>query len=168
MKNFLLMSALALALSAPAFAAQDHHGGGHGSSPGGSHTGGHTPLSTGGHRNRGSGHLGNPFGNQPFSVGGHNRGRHDGFDAFRHIGRSPHQYHYGSYRRPHGWYYRNWVLGDILPTLFFSRDYWLNDYYDFGLVSPPPGTMWVRYGDDALLIDRNTGEVIRVVRGVFY
>jgi hypothetical protein len=33
---------------------------------------------------------------------------------------------------------------------------------------PPPGTVWVRYGSDAVLIDRDTGEVIRVVYNIFY
>ena len=33
---------------------------------------------------------------------------------------------------------------------------------------PPPDAVWVRYGDDALLIDRYTGEVIQVEYGVFY
>ena len=33
---------------------------------------------------------------------------------------------------------------------------------------PPPGTVWVRYGNDALLIDRYSGEVIQVVYGIFY
>ena len=182
-KTFLAVaSVLALALSAPAFAAaQDHHGGSHGSSgghAGGGHSGGHgagplgtsghggTPLGTGGHHGGTFGSGGtNPL-NHPF-VGGRNV-RHDRFEIFRHTLRAPHRYHYGSYRRPSGWYYRNWGLGEILPALFFGRQYWLSDYYDFGLQPPPPGCVWVRYGDDALLIDRDTGEVIQVVRGVFY
>src|SRR5690242_5266595 len=95
-------SALAFALSAPAFAAQDHHGGsgshgpraGHtGSGPSGGHGG--TPLGTGGHHRGtlGSGQHGtNPF-NNPF-VGGRNV-RHDRFEIFRHTLRAPHRYHYG-------------------------------------------------------------------------
>jgi Ni/Co efflux regulator RcnB len=31
-----------------------------------------------------------------------------------------------------------------------------------------PGTVWVRYGDDALLIDQYTGEVIQVAYGIFW
>jgi Ni/Co efflux regulator RcnB len=48
------------------------------------------------------------------------------------------------------------------------QDYWLTDFYDFGLTPPPPGTVWVRYGDDALLIDEYNGEVIQVAYNVFY
>jgi len=164
-------SALALTLSAPAFAAHNHGShGSHGSSGGrtGDHTGSHrgSPLGTGG-RHGGTGHHNNPFVIVP---GGHTgfQGHRGGFDIYRHTLRAPHRYHYGSYRRPFGWYYRNWGLGDILPALFFGQQYWLSDYYDFGLEAPPPGTVWVRYGDDALLIDRDTGEVIQVVHGVFY
>ena len=190
MKNVLLAaaSAVALMLSTPSFAAHDHHGGGHGDSTGGHHDnagggGGH-------HRDNGGGgrHDNNPFGgtnpfggNNPFGGahdGGHGgshghhgngwNGHNNGWDIFRHILRSPHQYHHGYYRRPYGWYYRNWVLGDILPSLFWAQEYRLSDYYDYGLEAPPPGCVWVRYGDDALLIDRDTGEIIQVVRGVFY
>ena len=42
-------------------------------------------------------------------------------------------------------------------------------YYGYyGLPYPPPGTVWVRYGDDALLIDQYTGEIVEVIYGLFY
>ena len=56
-----------------------------------------------------------------------------------------------------GWYAQRWTYGQILPSLFWAQDYWLNDYNDFGLVPPPPGTVWVRDGNDALLIDQQSG-----------
>jgi Ni/Co efflux regulator RcnB len=52
--------------------------------------------------------------------------------------------------------------------VFFATDYWINNWTYFGLGAPPPGCVWVRYGNDALLIDEDTGEVIQVVYGVFY
>ncbi len=52
--------------------------------------------------------------------------------------------------------------------MYFVRDYWLDNYEDFGLMDPPDGYTWVRYGPDALLIDEDTGEVVQVVYGVFY
>ena len=72
------------------------------------------------------------------------------------------------YVRPAGWYYRRWTLGAFLPALFFAQQYWINNYAMFTLDPPPPGTIWVRYGNDALLVDRNSGEVIQVVYGIFY
>ncbi len=78
------------------------------------------------------------------------------------------RYRAGTYYRPSGYYYRRWTFGDILPSLFWSNRYWLNNYYAYDLPPPPAGTVWVRYGDDALLIDRFTGEVIQVSYSVFW
>jgi len=82
--------------------------------------------------------------------------------------RPSHRYHAPRYRRPHGWYYRRWSFGDFLPSLFWSNQYWIGNYGLYDLPPPPPGAVWVRYGDDALLIDRYSGEVIDVVYGIFY
>ena len=74
----------------------------------------------------------------------------------------------GPYVRPAGWYYRRWSLGAFLPALFFAQQYWISNYALFALDPPPPGTVWVRYGNDALLVDRATGEIIQIVHGIFY
>lgn len=39
---------------------------------------------------------------------------------------------------------------------------------DYALPPPPPGAVWVRENDDALLIDQDSGEIITVEYGVFY
>lgn len=91
----------------------------------------------------------------------HFRDYHRSFQASR-------RFHAGSYRRPSGWYYRRWTYGQTLPSLFWGQNYWLNDYIDYDLPPPPPGAVWVRYGDDALLIDRYSGEIISAQYGVFY
>ena len=74
----------------------------------------------------------------------------------------------GYYRPPYGYYSRAWVFGDFLPQPWFARDYWLDDFLDFDLPYPPPGFVWVRVGPDALMIDRFTGRVVQVVRGIFW
>jgi len=74
----------------------------------------------------------------------------------------------GVYYRPQGYAYRRWSYGDILPRAFWGSRYWLSNYYSYDLPPPPPGTIWVRYGDDALLIDRYSGEVIQVSYSVFW
>lgn len=81
---------------------------------------------------------------------------------------SPRRYHWNVYRRPAGWYNHRWAYGERLPRGWFARDYWISSFLMFGLMAPPDGYVWVRVGDDALLIDADTGEVIRVVYGVFY
>jgi Ni/Co efflux regulator RcnB len=81
-----------------------------------------------------------------------------------------HHYRYrgNSWRWPSGYRYQRWAFGMTLPSLFWSNNYWINDYSDYGLAYPPPGTVWVRYGNDAILIDRYSGEILEVVYGQFY
>jgi Ni/Co efflux regulator RcnB len=86
---------------------------------------------------------------------------HQAFNAQRRF-RAP------AYRRPPGWYARRWTFGEILPAAFWAQDYWLSNYVDYALPPPPYGATWVRYGDDALLIDEDSGEIITVEYGVFY
>jgi len=42
------------------------------------------------------------------------------------------------------------------------------DYANFALPQPPFGAVWVRVGEDALLVDQTNGQVVSVVYGVFY
>jgi Ni/Co efflux regulator RcnB len=82
---------------------------------------------------------------------------------------APHRYRAPSvFRWPQGLAYRRFSYGDYLPQIFLGQNYWLYDYANYDLPYPPPGTFWVRYGPDALLVDRQTGEVDEVVYGVFY
>ena len=101
----------------------------------------------------------------PFDAGaGRNQDRHSfqrNFDSRRHY-RGP------AFRWPHGFSYRRYAYGQFLPLVFLSSSYWLYDYAEYGLPYPPPGTYWLRYGPDALLVDRHTGEIIQVIYGVFY
>ena len=93
--------------------------------------------------------------------------RHD-FSSFHRNFTSPHRFRAAPYRRPPGFYVHHWSYGEVLPRPFWVRDYWLTDFFDFGLAPPPPGTVWVRYGSDALLIDEYDGAVIEVAYNVFY
>jgi len=78
------------------------------------------------------------------------------------------RFHYGAYDRPRGWYYRRWSYSDYLPQMFWARDYWLTDWWMFDLPIPPYGYEWVRYGDDAILVNVYTGQILQVDYGVFY
>jgi Ni/Co efflux regulator RcnB len=60
------------------------------------------------------------------------------------------------------------VFGERLPVTFYVRDYWIADFALYGLIEPWPGYEWIRVGDDAVLVDIETGEVIRVEYGLFY
>jgi Ni/Co efflux regulator RcnB len=90
------------------------------------------------------------------------------FNSMRRVINAPQRFHVAAYVRPSGWYSHRWTFGEFLPVFFFTRNYWILDWANFDLDDPPPGTIWVRVGDDALLIDEYSGEVIEVVYGVFY
>jgi len=166
-----------------------HGGSGHGGSSisgagiivpgsGSGHGGfGHGGSGHGGSGHGGSGHGGSGGSSIIFGIGGHGfksgtqwgHSRHNSaFDQLRRVVTAGRHFHHGSYHRPNGWYYRRWNYGDFLPALFFGQSYWLEDYDDFDLPYPPPGTVWVRYGNDSLLVDEDTGEIIQVVYGIFY
>ncbi len=107
----------------------------------------------------------NRYGNR-----GYNGQRHD-FSSFRDYHRdfrSPRRFRGPDYRRPAGWYDHRWTFGEFLPSAFWARDYWLSDYGTYDLPPPPYGAIWVRVGHDALLVDRDSGEVITVQYDVFY
>lgn len=83
--------------------------------------------------------------------------------------RAPHRYRAPrAYVRPIGWYPHRWVYGERLPRAFYAPNYFILDFAAFGLFAPWDGYEWVRYGNDALLIDIETGEVIRVEYDIFY
>ena len=82
---------------------------------------------------------------------------------------APRRFHFTvAYRQPAGFYVHRWTFGERLPVAFFARDYWIADFSLYGLMAPWAGYEWVRVGDDALLVDVETGEVIRVEYGLFY
>jgi Ni/Co efflux regulator RcnB len=108
-------------------------------------------------------------GNNRPGFNGRPGGPRPSWNSYHRAFNAPHRYRAPHpYRRPPGYYYRRWTYGQFLPSIFWARDYWMDDWMDFGLMSPPPGTVWVRYGDDALLIDEYTGEVIQVEYDIFY
>jgi Ni/Co efflux regulator RcnB len=81
---------------------------------------------------------------------------------------SPNRFRIGGYRAPYGYYVRTWGFGDFLPRGWYGQDYWIGDFLDYDLPYPPPGYMWVRVGGDALMVDRYTGRIVQVVRGIFW
>jgi Ni/Co efflux regulator RcnB len=128
-----------------------------------------------GHNRSGSGHGNNNNAGNNNSHGNNNgnrggNGTHVTINFNRHNVTASHHYHYrgGAYRGPSGYSYHRYSYGEILPSIYFASDYWINDYSDYGLSDPPDGTVWVRYGDDAVLIDQDSGEILEVVYGQFY
>jgi Ni/Co efflux regulator RcnB len=87
--------------------------------------------------------------------------------AYQHNFRAARSYHIGPYRRPPGWTAHRWGYGEILPRVYWGPQYLIGDYWLFGLEVPPVNYEWVRDGNDALLIDTNSGEILQVEYGVF-
>lgn len=85
-------------------------------------------------------------------------------------GRPPnfHPVHGRPYRYPHGYSYRRWSIGLLLPSLFLAPTYYYDDYYGLGLGGPPPGYRWVRYGPDLLLVNLRTRRIVDVIYDAFY
>jgi hypothetical protein len=75
----------------------------------------------------------------------------------------------GRYYSPYNnWSYRRLSIGFSLWPLFYSDRYWINDpsYYSLPDVYGP--YRWVRYYDDALLVDVQSGEVVDVINNFFW
>jgi Ni/Co efflux regulator RcnB len=87
--------------------------------------------------------------------------------AYQHNYQAARSYHIGPYRRPPGWTARRWGYGEILPRVYWAPQYLIADYWLFALEVPPVGYEWVRDGNDALLINTATGEILQVEYGVF-
>jgi Ni/Co efflux regulator RcnB len=86
-------------------------------------------------------------------------------------GRRPPTYHRirgPMFHYPRGYSYRRWGIGLILPHIFLSNYYYWTDWRALGLLPPPPGYVWVRYGPDLLLVNRFTGRIADVIYGAFY
>lgn len=96
--------------------------------------------------------------------------------------RQDHRYDWRNYRNAHrsvyrmrpyyapyrGYYYQRLSIGFYLDSLFFGQDYWIGDpgYYRLPPVYGP--YRWVRYYDDALLVNIYTGEVVDAIYGFFW
>lgn len=74
------------------------------------------------------------------------------------------QYRYiyspGRYYAPYNnYYYRTMLVGSYLDTGFYGNRYWLNDPWEYRLPAAYGPYRWIRYFDDALLVNIHTGMV---------
>ena len=74
----------------------------------------------------------------------------------------------GLYYDPFGWGYQRWGIGWRLWPSYYSSNYWLNDPWRYRLPYAPWPYKWVRYYDDALLVNTYTGEVVDVIYNFFW
>jgi Ni/Co efflux regulator RcnB len=76
-------------------------------------------------------------------------------------------FHLGIYFDPFGFGYRPFDIGYRLQPVYFGQQYWIDPAL-YGLPFPPPGAQWVRYWNDAVLVDMYSGEVIDVIHDFFW
>jgi Ni/Co efflux regulator RcnB len=64
--------------------------------------------------------------------------------------------------------YTRFGIGSILDSLFFGRNYWISDPWQYRLPVAPPGYQWIRYYNDVILVDTWNGEVVDVIYDFFW
>ncbi len=80
------------------------------------------------------------------------------------------RYRAGRYYAPRGWDYgyRRFSIGIFLSNMLYADNYWLNDPYSYRLPPAYGSLRWVRYYDDALLVDVRDGYVVDVIHDFFW
>ncbi|MDQ2891515.1 MAG: RcnB family protein [Pseudomonadota bacterium] len=113
----------------------------------------------------------------------HNGTRYDNRGTWNRDWRGDNRYNYNSYRTsnrgayrlpryyaPSNWSYgyRRFSIGVTLSSLLWDQNYWIDDAYSYRLPAAYGPYRWVRYYDDALLIDIRSGRIVDSVYGIFY
>lgn len=112
-----------------------------------------------------------------------NRGGFDDRRAWNRGWRNDNRYAWSNYRAsnrglyrlpryyaPSGWGYgyRRFGVGFTLSSVLFSQSYWIGDPYAYRLPEAYGPYRWVRYYNDALLVDLETGRVVDTVYDIFW
>ena len=74
----------------------------------------------------------------------------------------------GIYSDPFGWRYRPYQVGWTMYPNYYGSRYWLNDPWRYRLPHAPAGYRWIRYWDDAVLVDTWNGRVVDVIHNFFW
>jgi Ni/Co efflux regulator RcnB len=78
------------------------------------------------------------------------------------------RFHLGIYFDPFGWGYQRFNVGWRLWPNYYSSNYWLDDPSMYALPYAPYPYRWVRYYNDALLVNTFTGQVVDVMYDFFW
>ena len=90
------------------------------------------------------------------------------YDWRRHRDHNRFIFRIGSYYDPYGWGYRRFSIGYNLWPSYYSSRYWLADPWMYRLPPAYGPYRWVRYYDDALLVNIYTGQVVDVINNFFW
>lgn len=104
--------------------------------------------------------------------GGWNRDwrRDSRYDWNRFRGVNRNAFHLPRYYAPYGWNqgYRRFGVGAVLSASLFAQDYWIDDPWSYRLPDAGDDLRWVRYYNDAILVDVYTGETVDVIHDIFW
>lgn len=90
------------------------------------------------------------------------------YDWYNYRNRYSSLFRLGRYYDPYGWGYRRFSIGFSLWPSYYGSNYWLNDPWRYRLPPAYGPYRWVRYYDDALLVNIYTGEVVDVLHNFFW
>ena len=77
-------------------------------------------------------------------------------------------FHFGFYSDPFGWDYFRYGIGWRMWPSYYRNSFWLNDPWRYRLPPAYGPYRWIRYYDDALLVNIYTGQVVDVEYDVFW
>jgi hypothetical protein len=107
-------------------------------------------------------------GNRDGQRWSHDWRRDSRYDWRRYRDRNRSIFRIGNYYDPFGWGYRPLSIGFTLYSGYYQPNYWIDDPWEYRLPPVYGPYRWVRYYDDAVLVDIFTGEVVDVIRGFFW
>ena len=90
------------------------------------------------------------------------------YDWQRYRARNQSIFRIGRYNDPFGWGYRRPSIGITLYAGYYQPDSWLDDPWQYRLPPVYGPYRWVRYYDDALLVDIYSGQVVDVIDNFFW
>lgn len=90
------------------------------------------------------------------------------YDWRHHRDRNRSIFRQGQYWDPYGWSYRRFSIGFSLYPSYYQSNYWLDDPWMYRLPPAYGPYRWIRYYDDALLVNVYSGEVVDVVHSFFW
>ncbi len=90
------------------------------------------------------------------------------YDWRSHRSRYSSLYRFGRYYDPYRYGYRRFSIGFRLFPSYYSSNYWLDDPWQYRLPPAYGPYRWVRYYDDALLVNIYTVEVVDVIHSFFW
>jgi len=72
------------------------------------------------------------------------------------------------YEARHGHSYRRWYPGYRWDSWFYASSFWISDPWQYRLPPAYPPYRWVRYYDDVVLVDTETGEIADIIYNFFW